>query len=210
MNYSDYDLNKIRNADKLRDLIQSAFYADGCITDYNSEIFKKNAELYRELFNELASEVLIVKLKICESEAKLIHKKVWKQLDFINYPINEKCFISEYIRLLIDIANAKIKEAEEVRKNNGSRLSELFSKSIANNHNADVNEYYTEQCHFVWDYINDMNSKEKKIFLYKLYGELSFEEISIIMNIDKKDIISIYNKAENRLFSDEKFRKFFK
>lgn len=210
MEYSEYDIFKIKNYEDLKSLIEETYFAGGNFNDRYSDAYKKNIELYKEFYNQIAVNILIKKLKFNESEARKIHKKVWKKLDFINYPINNKCFITEYINELISNADKRIAEAETQKIKTGNRLSELCTDNLCENIESDKHKLYKEQCNFIWSYIDNMDKQSKKVFLYKLYGELSFEEISQIMNIDVDELIKIYNQAEDKIFSDKKFRKFFK
>ncbi len=209
MDYKDFDINKTNEYENLKSLIKSASEADGCITNTSSEIFKKHSEVYKRLYNEITINILIIKLKLDKETAKRIHREVWKELDFINFSIEEKCFLNEYIKKILDKAKDELKNIKEEERISGNRLVNFMNKSLDSDADSDKIELYKKQSKFIWEYINNMNSKTKKIFLYKLYGELSFEEISKIMNKDKNEIISIYYNAENQLFSDKKFRKFF-
>lgn len=210
MEYKDYDLNLSADFSTFEKQAKEAFLSEGKIDDKNSEKFKKIVTLYKDLYNEIAIKILIVKLKIDEDNAKNLHKEVWKKLDVFSYNPARMNFVSEYVRILTEFAESYIDLITKEFIESGERLTNMLKNSVFSETDEDKLEYYKKQVAFVWQYISKMENLPKKIFMYKLYGEFSFSDIGNILNMSEQKVKQYYIDAENKLFSDKEFLKFFK
>lgn len=211
MAYADYDLDniKLENREELERSVFRAFTAEGDLTDDSSEKFSLLAELFRTFFNRIAVEILIKRLKIEEKTAREIHKSAWENLEIEDYNPAKNTFLKDYLASIASLAGRHIKESADRMRNAGKRLENYVFENVFAEKNEDKLVSIKERWAYVWSFVADADEIERTIFLYKLYAKLDFTEISRIVGMSEVETRDIYLEVEDRLFSDEKFKKNF-
>jgi len=190
--------------DSLEKDVELIVNAAGNYQSSESEKFTLTSKLYKNCYNLLAKDILIKKLKISEPEARNIHFSAWENIDFINYHPEKRNLITDYLAQINDLAAEYIKNQYE--KDGQTSLSLLiFNQENSDNDEAAVKKRWA----FIWRFISLTDEETKKIFMYKLYAGLSFEDISKILKLDEEDIRRRYLEKETELFQTDEFKKFF-
>ncbi len=190
--------------DELESTAAALFQSTGNIRDIAGERLKELKQLYRDCYNLVAIDLLIRKLKIPEHEARNMHLQAWqKQLtDSCGHP--QKDFVRSYIQHLTDLASAYIQQAA------GQSDETALSMMVFSSGNAeDCDNTIKQRWAFVWHYISKMDENTKKIFMYKLYGGLSFNDIASILKTNEDKVRTIYQETEASLFHSSSFKQFF-
>ncbi len=211
MAYADYNLDKIKleNREELERSVFKAFTSEGDLTDDSSEKFTRLAELYRVFFNKIAAEALIKRLKIDEKTARRIHKSAWETLEIDDYNPAKNTFLKDYLASILSLAGRYIKEFADRLRNSGKRLENYVFENVFSEKDEDKLAAIKKRWAYVWSFVADAEEAERAIFLYKLYAKLDFPEIARIVGLSEVETRKIYLEIEDRLFSDEKFKKNF-
>ena len=166
------------------------------------------AKLYQLFFNKIVINELIQKLKIDSTTARSLHKETWAALDINNYNPARMNYVHKYIELLFHNLCEYINELNHKVDGIGSRLEEIAFNDVFDDNTDNLKEIKRRWA-FLWQFIDRLKADSKKIFLYKLYGNLSFNSIALIMNMSEEKIKDIYFKAEKEILNDKKFREYF-
>lgn len=170
---------------------------------YNSE-----ANLYKTFFNTIVAKEVIERLKIDPNTARRFHKDTWKNCELDSYNPDKNDYVKVYIKNLFDLVIEHIEETNSALNKKGLKLEEIAFNNIFTIEGDKLSEI-KRRWSFIWNIIADLSDESRKVFLYKLYGNLSFSSISKIMNQKESEIRSIYLEAENKIFNDHRFKEYF-